>query len=465
MKIKEFDTIAAIATSFGESGIAIIRISGESAFSIAEKIFKPFAENKKGVKIKNYTSHTLTYGTIEDNGEIIDEVLLTVMKAPKTYTCEDVIEINCHGGKNSVKRILHTVLKNGARIAENGEFTKRAFLNGRIDLSKAEAVIDIINSKTELEHKSAVNRLSGKLNEKISEYRNDILTMTAHIEAAIDYPEHDDETMTYETIKNNTENLIKKINNLLKTAETGRIIKNGIKTVILGKPNVGKSSILNFLLDEERAIVSDIAGTTRDVLKEYININGVPLNIIDTAGIRNTNDEIEKIGVIKSKEYAKEADLILLVLDNSKKIDNEDIEILKFIKNKKVIILINKIDLEKNLDEEQIYNYVSKENILKISVKKDLGFEKLAEKIEYLFFTEEININEDILISNERNKNSLYNAIKSLENVLNTIKQLMPEDFISMDLIEAYRYLGEITGESLDEDVIDKIFSEFCLGK
>ncbi|MDE6182465.1 MAG: tRNA uridine-5-carboxymethylaminomethyl(34) synthesis GTPase MnmE, partial [Eubacteriales bacterium] len=362
MKIKEFDTIAAIATSFGEGGIGIIRVSGEDAFNIAQKIFKPFAQNKKEKQIKDYDSHTLTYGTIQDNGEIIDEVLLSVMKAPKTYTCEDVIEINCHGGNNSVKRILHTVLKNGARIAENGEFTKRAFLNGRIDLSKAEAVIDIISSKTELAHKSAVSRLGGKLNEKISEYRNDIITMTAHIEAAIDYPEHDDEAMTYQTIEENTKKLVEKINTLLKTADTGRIVKEGIKTVILGKPNVGKSSILNFLLDEERAIVSDIAGTTRDVLKEHLNINGIALNIIDTAGIRNTEDEIEKIGVLKSKEYAKDADLILLVLDNSRKIDEEDIEILEFIKNKKVIVLINKIDLENKLEENKIYDYVSKEN-------------------------------------------------------------------------------------------------------
>ncbi|MDE6357064.1 MAG: tRNA uridine-5-carboxymethylaminomethyl(34) synthesis GTPase MnmE, partial [Eubacteriales bacterium] len=417
MKIKEFDTIAAIATSFGDSGIGIIRISGEDAFSIAQKIFKPFANDKKEKLIKDYNSHTLTYGTIEDNGEIIDEVLLSVMKAPKTYTCENIVEINCHGGKTSVTRVLQTVLKNGARIAENGEFTKRAFLNGRIDLSKAEAVIDIINSKTELAHKSAVSRLGGKLNEKISEYRNDILTMTAHIEASIDYPEHDDETMTYKTIEENTKNLINKISYLLKTADTGRIVKEGIKTVILGKPNVGKSSILNFLLDEERAIVSNIAGTTRDILKEHININGVALNIIDTAGIRNTEDEIEKIGVLKSKEYAKDADLILLVLDNSKKIDKEDIEILEFIKNKKFIVLINKIDLEKKLEEDKIYNYTEKENVLKLSVKEDLGFENLTEKIEKLFFNGEININEDTLISKERNKKSLYNAIKSLENV------------------------------------------------
>lgn len=465
MKIKEFDTIAAISTSFGNGGIGIIRISGENAFNISDKIFIPFDESKKNIKINDYKSHTLTYGVIKDNEEIIDEVLLSVMKAPRTYTCENIIEINCHGGKNSVKRILNTVLKNGARIAENGEFTKRAFLNGRIDLSKAEAVIDIINSKTEIAHKSAMSRLEGKLKEKIDEYRNDIITITAHIEAAIDYPEHDDETMTYNMIEEKTKILISKIEYLLKTADTGRIIKEGIKTVILGKPNVGKSSILNLLLNEDRAIVSNIAGTTRDILKEYLNINGIALNIIDTAGIRETNDEIEKIGVERSKEYAKDADLILLVLDNSKEIDNEDLEILNFIKNKKFIVLINKSDLENKFNIEKLYEYTNKENILKISAKQDTGFEKLIERIEKLFFEDQIDVNEDILISNERNKNSLYNSIESLKNVLTTIENKMPEDFISMDLIEAYRYLGEITGESLDEDVIDKIFSEFCLGK
>ena len=332
-------------------------------------------------------------------------------------------------------------------------------------MSKAEAVIDIINAKTDIGHKAAINRLEGKLKSKIDEYRNDIITMTAHIEASIDYPEHDDETMTYNMIEENTKNLISKVKKLLKTADTGRIIKEGIKTVILGKPNVGKSSILNILLNENRAIVSDIAGTTRDVLKEHLNINGVALNIVDTAGIRKTDDEIEKIGVEKSKEYAKDADLILLVLDNSKPLDKEDIELLDFIKNKKFLTLINKTDLSPNLNVDTLKKYVKQENILKLSAKKDLGCDELKDKIETLFFEGEINISEDVLISNERNKNSLYNCIQSLKNVLNTIENRMPEDFLSMDLIEAYRYLGEITGESLDEDVIDKIFSEFCLGK
>lgn len=465
MKIKEFDTIAAIATSFGEGGIGIIRVSGEDAFCIANKIFIPFDKSKKNISIEEYKSHTLTYGVIKDNEDIIDEVLLSVMKAPKTYTCENVIEINCHGGKASVKRVLSTVLKNGARLAENGEFTKRAFLNGRIDLSKAEAVIDIINAKTDMGHKMAINKLEGRLKEKIDSYRDDIITMTAHIEASIDYPEHDDETMTYSMIEENTKELILKIEKLLKTADTGRIVKEGIKTVILGKPNVGKSSILNALLNEDRAIVSDIAGTTRDVLKEHLNINGVALNIVDTAGIRKTDDKIEKIGVEKSKEYAKDADLILLVLDNSKPLDLEDIEILEFIKNKKTLVLVNKSDLNNNINLDSLKEYIKKDKILMLSAKEDLGFDVLKDKIETLFFNGEINIDEDVLISNERNKSSLYNSIQSLKSVINTVETKMPEDFISMDLIEAYRYLGEITGESLDEDVIDKIFSEFCLGK
>lgn len=461
MKIREFDTICAIATGFGEGGIGIVRISGNSAFDIAEKIFSPLNTTKNNLNVSSYKTHTLTYGIIKDGEDLIDEVLLAIMKAPRTYTCEDVVEINCHGGKASLQRVLQTVVKNGARIAENGEFTKRAFLNGRIDLSKAQAVIDVINAKTELGHKSAISRLEGKLKNKIDEYRNDILTMTAHIEASIDYPEHDDETITYNTIRENTQILSKKITKLLETADTGKIINDGVKTVILGKPNVGKSSILNMLLEEERAIVSDIAGTTRDVLRENLNVNGIALNIVDTAGIRETDDTIEKIGVQKSKQYAEDADLILLVLDSTQKLDEEDFDLLKFIEHKKSIILCNKYDLGYNLDIPE--NKSS--NMIQISAKTEFGSETLKSKIQELFFKGEINVNEDILISNERNKASLYNCLKSLSNVLETVNSGMPEDFISMDLIEAYRFLGEITGESLEEDIIDKIFSEFCLGK
>lgn len=470
MKIKEFDTITAVATSFGEGGISIIRISGERAFEIAQKIFFAFSKSKLNKKIMDYNTHTLTYGVIKDeNNIVVDEVLLAVMKAPNTYTCENIVEINCHGGKTSVQRVLQLVLKNGARLAEKGEFTKRAFLNGRIDLSKAQAVIDVISAKTELSHKSAINLLEGKLKLKIDEYRNDILTMTAHIEASIDYPEHDEENINYKIIGESTSILINKIQALLNTSDTGRIVKEGIKTVILGKPNVGKSSILNILLDEERAIVSDIAGTTRDVLTEHLNINGVPINIVDTAGIRDTEDQIEKIGVQKSKEYAQSADLILLVLDNSKDLDEQDIELLEFIKEKKVLVLVNKSDLDNNLNLDLLNNNLSNNNfsVLSISAKTQVGFDLLKNQIESLFFNSnsDLNVNQDILISNERNKASLYNAIKSLENVLETINMHMPQDFLSMDLLDAYNYLGEIIGESLDEDIIDKIFSEFCLGK
>lgn len=465
IKIKEFDTIAAIATSFGEGGIGIIRISGSDAFFIADKIFTPFSKEKKDLSLCDYKSHTLTYGNIIYENNIIDEVLLSVMKAPNSYTCENVVEINCHGGKTSVKKILQAVLKSGARLAENGEFTKRAFLNGRIDLSKAEAVIDIINSKSDIEHSSAINRLSGKLYEKISLFRNEILTMLAHIEASIDYPEHDDEMLTYQSINTKTCDLIEKINYLIKTCDTGRIIKSGIKTVILGKPNVGKSSILNFILDEDRAIISNIAGTTRDIIKEDVNINGVPLNIVDTAGIRQTSDEIEKIGILKAKELAQDADLILLIFDNSEKLCEEDMELLNFVKNKKTIAIINKIDLNTNIDTETIYSFIPKENVLQMSTKTKIGFELFSDKIEKLFFDGQINLNDDVLISSERNKSSLFNCVTCLNNVISTIKNGMPEDFISMDLLEAYKFLGEITGETLDEDIIDKIFSEFCLGK
>ena len=464
MKIKEFDTIAAVATALQESGIGIIRISGNEAFNIAEKIFISSVDSKKNVK--DFKSHTIHYGIIKNSeGQILDEVLLSVMKAPKTYTCEDIVEINCHGGIKVIQAILEEVFKNGARIAEPGEFTKRAFLNGRIDLTKAEAVIDIINSKTELSYKAAINRLEGSLFKKIQFFRNEILTMIAHIEAAIDYPEHSDETMTYSTIKNSSKKLLIELKNLLKNADIGKVIKTGINTVILGKPNVGKSSILNFLLKEDRAIVSNIAGTTRDILQESVNLNGVLLNIIDTAGIRNTEDEIEKIGVQKSKQYAEKADLIFLVLDASKNLEEQDFEILELVKNQKVIIIVNKIDLDFKLDINKIYDYFDKNYIISISAKTEIGIELLYNKVKELFFSGEINLNEEILISNDRTKNSLYNSIKSLENVLETIENNLPEDFITTDLLDSYNYLGEIIGESLDEDIIDKIFSEFCLGK
>ena len=409
----------------------------------------------------------MTYGHIVDDEKIIDEVLVIFMKGPKSYTREDVVEINCHGGIKVVKSVLNTLIKYGADMAMPGEFTKRAFLNGRIDLSQAEAVIDLINAKTELSERASINRLEGRLSQRVKDIREEILTVTAHIEANIDYPEHEDETMTYKMVTEKTGEAIKKVSHLIDTADIGKIIKEGIKTVIIGKPNVGKSSLMNCLIDEDRAIVTDIPGTTRDILEEHINIKGVPLNIIDTAGIRDTDDVIEKIGVEKSLEYAKIADFIFLVLDGSKDLTDEDTEIFEFIKenSKKAVVLINKSDLEQNIDKNRIFEYIDKECVLTVSVKNNYGIDELFEKIKDLFFNGEIDVDDEAIVSNERNKASLIKAKKSLENVLDTIDNKMPEDFLSMDLMQAYAYLGEIIGETVDEDVIDKIFSEFCLGK
>lgn len=461
MQIKTDNTIAAVATAAGAGGIGIVRISGSKAIEVLSRIFVPV----KNKDVKRLKTHTVTYGHIYDGEKLIDEVLAVVMRAPNTYTREDVVEINCHGGIRAVTSVLETVLKNGADMAEPGEFTKRAFLNGRIDLSQAEAVIDVINAKTELSQRAALSRLDGKLSELIRKYRDDILTMTAHIEASIDYPEHDDEAMTYETIYTKAKSLLGKIKGLLKTADTGKIIREGIKAVILGKPNVGKSSLLNSLIKEERAIVTDIPGTTRDILQEYININGVPLNITDTAGIRDTDDVIEKLGVDKSKKYAEEAELVFLVIDGSRELEAEDFEILKICENKKTITIINKADLPVRADIQRLYEYVDKDFVLSLSVKGGIGFELLFEKLKQMFFDGEIDVFNEPLISNERNKASLNNAINSLNNALETIETRMPEDFISMDLMDAYKFLGEITGEAVEEDIIDKIFSEFCLGK
>ena len=462
----EFDfdnTIAAISTPVGAGGIAIVRMSGKASISILEKVFKPFG----GKKVADLKSHTVTYGHIVDDEKIIDEVLVIFMKGPKSYTREDVVEINCHGGIKVVKSVLNTLIKYGADMAMPGEFTKRAFLNGRIDLSQAEAVIDLINAKTELSERASINRLEGRLSQRVKDIREEILTVTAHIEANIDYPEHEDETMTYKMVTEKTGEAIKKVSHLIDTADIGKIIKEGIKTVIIGKPNVGKSSLMNCLIDEDRAIVTDIPGTTRDILEEHINIKGVPLNIIDTAGIRDTDDVIEKIGVEKSLEYAKIADFIFLVLDGSKDLTDEDTEIFEFIKenSKKAVVLINKSDLEQNIDKNRIFEYIDKECVLTVSVKNNYGIDELFEKIKDLFFNGEIDVDDEAIVSNERNKASLIKAKKSLENVLDTIDNKMPEDFLSMDLMQAYAYLGEIIGETVDEDVIDKIFSEFCLGK
>jgi tRNA modification GTPase len=460
LKVKLDDTIAAIATPVGNGGIGIVRVSGKTAIDIVNTLFVP----KKGKNLSERKSHTISYGTIAYDGNVCDEVLVSIMRAPNTYTREDVAEINCHGGIRAVTAVLDAVLKSGARLAEPGEFTKRAFLNGRIDLTQAEAVIDIINAKTDLSREAALKRLDGKLCRKIRALREQILLMLANIEAAIDYPEHDDEAMTYDSISEGTRAVTAEIDRLISGADVGKIYNEGIKTVILGRPNVGKSSLLNSIIDEERAIVTDIPGTTRDVLEELININGVPLKLVDTAGIRATDNVIEQIGVEKSRKLAAEADLVLLMIDGSRELSDEDRELIDLSVDKKRIVLVNKLDLQQSVSLDEIKSLTGCEPI-NISVKTDKGIDKLYEQIKAMFLSGNIESNDEVLISNERNKNSLYKAKDFLYNVIETVNNRMPEDFISMDLTQAYEALGEITGEALEEDIIDKIFSEFCLGK
>ncbi len=461
MSVLKDDTIAAISTAMGSGGIGIIRISGNLSLSIADKIFK---SNKKPSLSE---SHRVLYGHIIDpeNDIVIDEVLLTVMRAPKTYTTEDVVEINCHGGIQPLNKILEIVVNNGARLAEPGEFTKRAFLNGRIDLTQAEAVIDIINSKTDAARQTAVNQLSGKLNKKIKDIRSKVLDIIAGIEAGIDYPDEISDTGIYSSAEKECTEILEEIEKLLKTSDTGKIIRDGVKAVILGKPNVGKSSLLNTFLDEERAIVTNIPGTTRDTVEEFINIGGVPVKIIDTAGIRDTDNDVEKIGVEKSKAYAKKADLILMMLDSSRELDSEDIEILNFIKDKKSIIVINKIDLEKKINTDYIKEYTKDSVTVEVSVNEGLGMDRLYDAITSLLKSGEVNLENDIIISNVRHKNALLNAKNAIIKTLETISLSMPVDFISMDLQIALSSLGEITGENVDGEIIDRIFTKFCLGK
>lgn len=460
LKVNLSDTIAAIATPIGSGGIGIVRVSGDEAISLVSSLFEP----KKGAALADRKSHTISYGKIVYKGKVCDEVLVSIMRAPNTYTREDVAEINCHGGIRAVTAVLDAVLKSGARLAEAGEFTKRAFLNGRIDLTQAEAVADIINAKTDSSREAALKRLDGRLCRKIKALRSDILLMLANIEAAIDYPEHDDETMTYDTIAKGSKKVSAEIDRLINSADLGKIYNEGIKTVILGRPNVGKSSLLNSIIDEERAIVTDIPGTTRDVLEELININGIPLKIVDTAGIRATDNVIEKIGVEKSRRLAAEADLVLLMFDGSQALTEEDKELIALSADKKRLVLINKLDLEQSLDVTEVRSLTGCEPI-NISVKADKGMESIYDEIKAMFFSGAITADDEVLVSNERNKNSLYKARTHLDNVLETVNDHMPEDFISMDLTQAYEALGEITGEALEEDIIDKIFSEFCLGK
>ncbi len=458
------DTIAAIATAMGNSGINIIRISGPSAISIAEKIFV----SKKNKKISELKSHSMVFGTIMDGDTPVDEVLLSVMRAPNTYTTEDIVEINAHGGNLVTREILELILKNGAVIANPGEFTQRAFLGGRIDLSQAEAVIDLINAKNKYATKSAVSHLKGNISDKIKELRELILDNTAFIETVIDDPEHMSFDGYDEKLNGDLDVLEKDLKKLIDSYDNGKIINEGVDTVIIGKPNAGKSSFLNALLGEERAIVTDIEGTTRDTLVEHLSLDGITLKVTDTAGIRETSDIIEKMGIDKAKEAAKNADLILYLVDSTKKLDDNDKLILNMLKEfeNKVIVLINKIDVSNPEDvRDELKSLECNYPLVNISAIGGIGIDEFSKKVHNMFFNGEINFNDEIYISNERQKNCLQNALNSLYLVRQSISLNMPEDMYTVDLIDAYTELGNVIGESLEDDLADRIFSKFCVGK
>ena len=453
------DTIAAISTGMTNSGIGIVRISGEEAFDIADRIYK--GRNK----ITESESHTIHYGHIIDGEETIDEVLVMIMRAPRTFTGEDTVEINCHGGTFVLKRVLETVLKNGARAAEPGEFTKRAFLNGKMDLSQAEAVIDVINSENEYALQSSISQLKGNIKNKINDIRKKIIYHTAFIESALDDPEHISVDGYGETLKSEAEKIIDELEILIRSADNGRVMKEGINTVIVGKPNAGKSSLLNVLSGHERAIVTDIEGTTRDILEEQIKLGGLSLNVIDTAGIRTTDDVIEKIGVDRAWEYAMNADLIIYVVDASKELDENDDKILDLIRNKNTIILLNKSDLDTVVTAGMMKERAGNIPVISVSAKAEQGIRELEEMVKEMFLKGEISFNDQIYITNVRQKNALSEALESMKKVIQSIDDGMPEDFYSIDLMDAYESLGSITGESVGEDLVNEIFSKFCMGK
>lgn len=455
------DTIAAIATAPGEGGIGIIRLSGSNALDIANKMFRPLYRDSIG----DYAVRTLIYGNIYDEGVVLDEVLLAYMKGPHSYTAEDVVEINCHGGFISVRKILELALKSGARMAEAGEFTKRAFLNGRIDLSQAEAVIDIINAKTDKSHELAQSQLEGSLSKKIKNLREMLTAVLAQVEVAIDYPEEDIEFITYKELIEKTEAIQREVVQMYKTADTGKILREGLQTAILGKPNVGKSSLMNSILGENRAIVTDIPGTTRDIIEEFVNIKGIALKIVDTAGIRDTDDVVEKIGVEKSRKHLKSSDLTLVVLDNSREIDQEDIDILESVDRSKTLVILNKIDLESKLDWDIVKKYVDEINIINISALKNEGLDLLHDRIEDMVFSGEISNSGDVMITNSRHKDAIYKAMKAIEDAISSLNDEMSYDFIEVDLKDAWDALGYINGDTISEDLLDTIFSNFCIGK
>lgn len=457
--LTQFDTIAAVSTPIGEGGISIVRLSGEDAIEIANKVFK-------GKNLELVPTHTIHYGHIINpkTKQIIDEAMVSVMKGPKTFTRENVVEINCHGGMVVTNEILQLLLANGARMADPGEYTKRAFMNGRIDLTQAESVMDIIRAKTDKSREIAMNQLKGGLLTKIRELRQNLLDTMAQEEVNIDYPEYDMDDMTGSQMKEVAQQVSKKIEKLLLTAQEGKIMRNGLATAIVGRPNVGKSSLLNYLTQDEKAIVTDIAGTTRDTLEEYVSIKNIPLKLIDTAGIHETEDKVEKIGVERSKKAVQEADLVLLLLDGSRELSDEDRELLNFTKSKKRIIILNKSDLGKKITQEMIQNITDSPVVITSILEKD-NLDKLANEIEKMFFSGIENSANQAMVTNQRQAALLQKAHQSLQEVISGVESAMPLDLVQIDLKDAWDTLGEITGESAPDELITELFSQFCLGK